>query len=74
VKSESVILSAVKALDLAKDPEFSRLPGVLGVVLGFASHLIFGRQTDQTPFGIRYEGRSKSTFEESFGRACRLVL
>ena len=38
VKSESVILSAINALDLAKDPEFLRSPGVLGVVFGFACH------------------------------------
>src|SRR3984893_5677830 len=39
MKSESVALSAINALGLAKDPEILRPPGVVGVVLGFASHL-----------------------------------
>ena len=39
MKSESVALSVINALGLAKDPEFLRPPGVVGVVLGFASHL-----------------------------------
>jgi succinoglycan biosynthesis transport protein ExoP len=39
MKSESVALSAINVLGLAKDPEILRPPGVVGVVLGFASHL-----------------------------------
>ena len=39
VKSESVALSTINALGLAKDPEFLRPPGVLGAVLEFASDL-----------------------------------
>jgi succinoglycan biosynthesis transport protein ExoP len=39
MKSESVVLSAINALGLAKDPEILRPPGVVGVVLGFASQL-----------------------------------
>jgi polysaccharide biosynthesis transport protein len=39
VRSESVALSVVNSLRLAKDPEFLKPPGVLGVLLGFASHL-----------------------------------
>src|SRR2546423_6119566 len=39
MKSESVALSVINALGLAKDPEFLRPPGALGVVLEFASHL-----------------------------------
>src|SRR3984893_14265322 len=39
VKSEPVALAAINALGLAKDPEFLMSRGVLGAVLGFASHL-----------------------------------
>ena len=39
MRSEPVALSAINALGLAKDPEFLRSRGVLGAVLGFASHL-----------------------------------
>ena len=39
MKSETVALSAINALGLAKDPEFLRSGGVLGAVLGFASHI-----------------------------------
>jgi polysaccharide biosynthesis transport protein len=38
VKSEPVALSTINALGLAKDPEFLSSRGVLGAVLGFASH------------------------------------
>ena len=40
-QSEPVVLSVVNSLGLAKDPEFlkSKPPGVLGALLGFASHL-----------------------------------
>jgi polysaccharide biosynthesis transport protein len=39
VKSESVALSVINDLGLAKDPEFLKSPGVLGALLDFASHL-----------------------------------
>jgi succinoglycan biosynthesis transport protein ExoP len=39
VKSEPVAFSVVNGLGLAKDPEFLKSPGVLGALLGFASHL-----------------------------------
>jgi succinoglycan biosynthesis transport protein ExoP len=39
VQSEPVVLSVVNGLGLAKDPEFLKSPGVLGALLGFASHL-----------------------------------
>jgi succinoglycan biosynthesis transport protein ExoP len=38
-QSEPVMLSVVNSLGLAKDPEFLKSPGVLGALLGFASHL-----------------------------------
>src|SRR5262249_11074939 len=38
-QSEPVVLSVVNSLGLAKDPEFLKSPGVLGALLGFASHL-----------------------------------
>jgi polysaccharide biosynthesis transport protein len=40
VKSEPVALSVINALDLAKDPEFLKPPGVFGEVLGLASRLV----------------------------------
>src|ERR1700730_439697 len=39
VKSDPVVLSVINGLGLAKDPEFLKSPGVLGALLGFASHL-----------------------------------
>src|SRR6516164_7927715 len=38
-QSEPVVLSVVNSLGLAKDPEFLQSPGILGALLGFASHL-----------------------------------
>jgi polysaccharide biosynthesis transport protein len=39
-QSQPVALSVINDLGLAKDPEFLKSPGVLGTLLGFASHLI----------------------------------
>src|SRR5262245_31205062 len=38
-QSVPVVLSVVNSLGLVKDPEFLKSPGVLGALLGFASHL-----------------------------------
>jgi succinoglycan biosynthesis transport protein ExoP len=40
LKSEPVVLSVINGLGLAKDPEFLKPPGVLGALLGFASHVV----------------------------------